>query len=205
MRKAKVILLGLVTVIVIGGLLLFASPAPEMKKGIGPLKPVIIALSALAGLILLVIFLKNIRAIIRSAAAGLPSIITVVVAGGLVLILVYVSWPAEIAMKVELLRSVLVASLALAGFVGIMPIKLIRGDGDLSVKLGISDTGITKLRNFILRSAALGCLTLVAIVVYFITDEVNLFFIAWLFFILQLGLLIFPLILARVIIPTLCL
>ena len=49
MKKAKVILLGLVAVIVIGGLLLFAGPAPEIEKGIGPLQPVYIGLSALAG------------------------------------------------------------------------------------------------------------------------------------------------------------
>ncbi len=200
MKKAKVIILGLVSVIVIGGLLFFASPAPEMEKGIGPLQPVYIGLLALAGIVLLVVFIKNIRAIIWSAVDSLPSVITVLVAGGLVLILVYVSWPVEIAMKVELLRSVLIASLVLVCFVGIMLIRLIRGDGDLSIALGISDSGITKLRTFVYRSAALGCLTLAAIAVYFITDEVNLFFIAWLFFILQLGLLVFPLVFAKIII-----
>ena len=200
MKKAKSILLGLVAIIIIGGLLLFAGPAPEVEMGIGPLQPVYIVLAALAGMALLAIFIINIKTIMRSAVAGLPSIIAVVVAGALVFILVYVSWPVEIAMKVELLRSVLIASLALLGFVGIMLIKLIRGDGDLSVKLGISDIGIAKLRAFIYRSAALGCLTLVAIAVYFITDEVNLFFIAWLFFILQLGLLISPLLFSRIII-----
>jgi hypothetical protein len=155
-EKAKAILIAVIAVIVIGGLLLFASPAPQIEKGIGPLQPVFIGLSALVGVILLVIFIKNIRAIIRSAAAGLASVITVIVTGG------------------------------------------------LDAKLGISDAGMAKFRTFILRSAALGCLALVAIVVYFLTDEVNLFFIAWLFFILQLGLLVFPLIFARIMILTLC-
>lgn len=200
MKKAKAILIALAAVIVVGGLLLFAGPVPEIEKGIGPLQPVFIGLSALAGIILLVIFIKNIRAMMRSAAAGLASVITVVVAGSLVFILVYVSWPAEIALKVDLLRSVLIASLVLVGFVGFMLIRLIRGDGDLSAKLGISDAGMAKFRIFILRSAALGCLALVAIVVYFLTEEINLFFIAWLFFLLQLGLLIFSLIFTRIMI-----
>jgi len=199
-KKAKAILIVLAAVIVSGGLLIFASPAPQIEKGIGPLKPVFIGLSALVGVILLVIFVKNIRAIIQATAAGLASVITIVVAGGLVLVLVYVSWPAEIALKADLLRSVLIASLVLLGFVSFMFIRLIRGGGDLSAKLGISDAGMAKFGIFILRSAALGCLTLLAIVVYFLTDEVNLFFIAWLFFILQLGLLVFPLIFSRIMI-----
>lgn len=199
MKKAKAILLGLVAIIIIGGLLLFAGPAPEVEKGIGPLQPVYIVLAVLAGMALLAIFIINIKTIMRSAVAGLPSIIALVVAGALVFILVYVSWPVEIEMKAELLRSVLIASLALVAFVGII-IRLIRGDVDLNVKLGISEIGITKLKTFIYRSAALGCLALVAIVVYFISGETNLFFIAWLFFILQLGLLIFPLMFARIMI-----
>jgi len=199
LKKAKAILLGLVAIIIIGGLLLFAGPAPEVEKGIGPLQPVYIVLAVLAGMALLAIFIINIKTIMRSAVAGLPSIIALVVAGALVFILVYVSWPVEIEMKAELLRSVLIASLALVAFVGII-IRLIRGDVDLNVKLGISEIGITKLKTFIYRSAALGCLALVAIVVYFISGETNLFFIAWLFFILQLGLLIFPLMFARIMI-----
>lgn len=200
MKIAKVVLLGFVAVIVIGGLLLFASPTPEIEKGIGPSQPLYIGLSALAGIILLVALIKNIRAIIRSVVDGLPSIITVAVAGGLVFLLVYVSWPVEVAMKVDFLRAMLVASLVLVGFGGIVLFRLIRGDGDLSVKLGISEAGITKLRTFLYRSAALGCLTLAAIAGYFMSDEVNLFFIAWLFLILQLGLLVFPLVLARIMI-----
>jgi hypothetical protein len=199
LKKAKVILLGLVAIIIIGGLLFFAGPAPEVEEGVGPLQPVYIVLAALAGIILLAVFIINIKTIMRSAVAGFPSIIAVVVAGALVFILVYVSWPVEIEMKAELLRAVLIASLALVAFVGVI-IRLIRGDVDLNVKLGISDIGITKLKTFIYRSAALGCLALVAIVVYFISGETNLFFIAWLFFTLQLGLLIFPLMLARIMI-----
>jgi hypothetical protein len=123
----------------------------------------------------------------------------VAVAGALVFILVYFTWPVEMAMKTELLWSLLIASLVLVGFAVII-IGIIRGDVGLSVKLGMADSGITKLKTFIYRSAALGCLTLVAIVVYFIIGETNLFFIAWLFFILQLGLLIFPLTLSRVVV-----
>jgi hypothetical protein len=200
LKKVKNIVVAVVVTVTLGLLLFFSSPAPEIEKGIGPLPPLDIGLSALAGVILLVIFLKNIKVIIRSVVDSLPSIITIVVASGLVLILVYVSWPAEITMKVELLRSMLIASLVLVGSVGVILSRLIRGDGTLSAKLGMSEIGITKLRTFIYRSAALGCLTLVAIVANLITGELNLFFIAWLFFILQLGLLIFPLMLAKVII-----
>lgn len=102
-------------------------------------------------------------------------------------------------MKIELLRSVFIASLALVGFVTVIPVRLIRDEG-FSTKLGISDIGIKKLRSSIYRSAALGCLAIVAIVLYFILNEINLFFTAWLLFILQLGLLIFSLKFARVII-----
>lgn len=200
MKKAKAIVLALVAGITVGLLFFLGSPVPEMEKGIGPLQPVYIVLSALAGIILLVIFVKYFKAIMRSVVDNLRSIITIVVAGVLVFMLVYVSWPVEIAMKVELLRSVFIASLALVGFVTVIPVRLIRSDGDFSAKLGISDIGIKNLRTAIYRSAALGCLAILAIVLYFIIDEINLFFIAWLFFILQLGLLIFPLIFARIIV-----
>ena len=199
MDKAKVILLGSVTVIIIGGLLFFGGPTPEAERGTGTLKPVHIVLAALAGVALLAIFVANIKKITRAVVAGLPSIIAVIVAGGLVFLLVFVSWPAEVEMKRELSWSVLIASLALVAFVVVI-IRIVRGDADLGVKLGISDAGITKLKTFSYRSAALGCLALGAIVVYLMVGEINLFFIAWLFFILQLGLLVFPLMLARVMI-----
>lgn len=200
MKKAKAIILAIVAVIVTGGLLYFASPAPVMEEGIETLRPLYIVLSALAVVILLVAFIKYIKAIKRSVVDNFPSIVTVIAAGALIFILIYFSWPVEIAMKVELLWSVLAASLVLVVFISIILIKLIWGSGGLPEKLGISDIGIRKLKAFIYRSTAFGCLTVVAIAVYFIISEINLFFIAWVFFILQLGLLIFSLISARIIV-----
>ncbi|MGB2876415.1 MAG: hypothetical protein WBB97_00050 [Dehalococcoidales bacterium] len=200
MKKAKAIILAIVVVIVTGGLLYFASPAPATEKGIGILRPLYIVLSALAVIILLVAFIKYIKAIKRSVVDNLPLIAAVIAAGALIFILTYFSWPVEIAMKVELLWSVLAASLALVVFISVILVELIRGNGGLAEKLGISDIGIRKLKTFIYRSAAFGCLTVAAIVVYFIIDGINIFFIAWILFILQLGLLVFPLIFARIIV-----
>ena len=64
----------------------------------------------------------------------------------------------------------------------------------------ISYVGVRKLKGFICRSATLGCLAAVAIVVHFIIGEINLFFIAWMLFIMQLGLLVFSLAFARIIV-----
>ena len=199
-KTIKAVIRITIAVVVVGVLLYFMGSAPETGEGIETLGTIGIGLSALAGIILLVIFIEYFKAIMRSVVDNLTSIITVVGAGVLVFMLVYVSWPVEIAMKVKLLRSVFIASLALVGFVTVIPVRLIRSDGDFSAKLGISDIGIKNLRTAIYRSAALGCLAILAIVLYFIIDEINLFFIAWLCFILQLGLLIFPLIFARIIV-----
>jgi len=200
LKKAKAIILAIVAVIITGGLLYFASPAPVTEKGIEILRPLYIVLSALAVVILLVAFIKYIKAIKRSVVDNLPSIVTVIAAGALIFILTYFSWPIEIAMKVELLWSVLAASLVLVVFISIILIKLIRGSGGLPEKLGISDIGIRKLKAFTYCSAAFGCLTVVAIAGYFIINEINIFFVAWMFFILQLGLLVFSLVFARIIV-----
>ncbi|MGB2826945.1 MAG: hypothetical protein WBC50_01920, partial [Dehalococcoidales bacterium] len=149
MKKAKAIILAIVVVIVTGGLLYFASPAPATEKGIGILRPLYIVLSALAVIILLVAFIKYIKAIKRSVVDNLPLIAAVIAAGALIFILTYFSWPVEIAMKVELLWSVLAASLALVVFISVILVELIRGNGGLAEKLGISDIGIRKLKTFI--------------------------------------------------------
>lgn len=201
MAKAKAIILAVVAVIAIGLLLFFASPVPEVARGVELLRPMAIALSVLAGIFLLVIFIKYIKAIMRSAAANLPSIVTVVAAGALVFMLVYVTWPIEMALKVELLRSVLIASLALVVFASVMLVELICGSGGLLVKPGVSGAGVRQLRGLLSRSAILGCLTVLAIMVYFVVFEINIFFVAWIFFILQLALLIFPLALVRIMVP----
>jgi hypothetical protein len=196
--KAKAIILAVVAVVAIGLLLFFASPVPEVERGVELLGPVAIGLSALAGIILLGMFIKHIKAIMRSVVANLPSIVTVVAAGALVFMLVYVTWPIEMALKIELLRSVLIASLALVVFASVILVELIRVRGGLMVEPGVSDAGVRKLRALLSRSAILGCLTILAIMVYFVVFEINIFFVAWIFFILQLALLIFPLALARI-------
>ena len=55
----------------------------------------------------------------------------------------------------------------------------------------ISYVGVKKLKGFICRSATFGCLAAVAIAIHFIIGEINLFFIDWMLFIMQLGLLVF--------------
>jgi hypothetical protein len=194
----KNIVVTVAVVIIVGLILFFPSPDSEMERGIGSLQLGYIVLSVLAGVILLVMLIRYFQAIKRLVLTDFPSIVTIAAAGALVFMLVHISWPVEIAMKAEFLWSVLVASLALAGFVAVIPLRLIRGEGDFRAKLGISEIGMENLRTFLYRSAALGCLTILAIVLYFIIGEANLFFIAWLLFILQLGLLISPLIFARI-------
>jgi hypothetical protein len=197
-KKAKAIILAVVAVVAICLLLFFASPVPEVERGVELIGPIAIALSVLAGIILLGIFIRHIKAIMRSVVANLPSIVTVVAAGELVFMLVYVTWPIEMELKVELLRSVLIASLALVGFASVILVELIRGSVGFVVKPGVSDTGVRKLRALLSRSVVLGCLTILAIMVYFVVFEINIFFVAWIFFILQLALLIFPLALTRI-------
>ncbi len=198
MARAKAIILAVVVVVVMGLLLFFASPVPEVEGGGELLRPVVIGLSALAGIVLLGVCIRYIKAIMRSVLANLPSIVAVVAAGALVFMLVCVTWPIEVALKVELLRSILIASLALVVFASVMLVELIHGRGDFVVKAGVSDTGVRKLRALLSRSVILGCLTVLAIMVYFVVFEINIFFVAWIFFILQLALLIFPLALARI-------
>ena len=196
--KAKAVVLAIFAVVVMGGLLYFASPAPVIESGIRILRPLYIALSTLAALILLVVFTKYGKAIRRLVADGLPSMVVIIAAGVLFFILTYFDWPIEVAMKAEMLWSVMTASLVLAAFVSVILTGMICGDGGLAEKLGISDTGIRHLKAFICRSAIFGCLTVVAVAAYFIVGEINLFFIAWILFVLQLGLLVFPLVFARI-------
>ncbi len=149
---------------------------------------------------MLVVFIKYVKGIERSVVDSLPSIVTIGVAGVVIFVLAYFDWPIEIVMKVEMLWSVLAASLVLVTFISIILTGLISGDGGLAEKLEISDVGVRKLKAFICRSAALGCLAVLAVAAYFIVGEINLFFIAWILFTLQLGLLVFPLIFTGIIV-----
>jgi len=197
-KKAKSIILTIIVVISVGGLLFFASPAPETEKGIELLRYIYIVLAALAGIILLVILIKYIKAIIRSITGNLPSVIAAVAAGLLAYILFFFDWPAEIAMKIELLKSVLLASLALVGFVSIMLIELIHGNEDLTGKLGMSHSKIKKLKVQLCCSIAFGCSAILVIMVYFILFDINIIYVAWILFLLQLLLLILSLLFAKI-------
>ena len=197
-KKAKSIILTIIIVILVGGLLFFASPAPETEEGPELLRYVYIASSALAGIVILVILIKYSGAIIRSVTGNLPPAIAFVAAGLLAYTLFFFDWPAEIAMKIELLKSVLIASLTLAGFVSVMLIDLIRSSDGSSGKPGISNSRIKKLRAQLCCSVALGCSAVLVTVVYFIVSGINIIYAAWILFSLQWLLLILSLLFARI-------
>ena len=200
MKNTKNIISAVIIVIAVGVLLFFASPAPEKGEGIEQLRLVAIVISALAGIILLVVFVKYNKAIIRSIITNLSAVIAVVAAGLFACILFFGDWPVEIMMKVELLRSVLIASLALVGFVIVLLLEIIRDNGGSNENLGMSDIGTKKSKVLICQSVTSGCFTILAIMVYFVIYEINIIYIAWIFFILQLVLLIIPLLFAKVIV-----
>jgi hypothetical protein len=199
-KNTKNIISAVIIVIAVGVLLFFAGPSPEKEEGIKLLRLGSIVLSALAGIILLVVLVKYSKAIIRSIITNLPSVIAVTAAGLFACILFFVDWPVEIMMKVELLRSVLIASLALVGFVSIILIESIRGNGDFTERFGISSKGINKFKGFLGQSIFFGCLAILAILVYFVIYEINTIYMAWIFFLLQLALLIIPLLFAKIIV-----
>jgi len=197
-KNTKNIISAVIIVIAVGALLFFASPAPEKGEGIEQLRLIAIVISALAGIVTLAFFVIHIRTIARLVVTNLPLVITAVIAGLLVFILVYFDWPAEIVMKSELLQSVLFASLLLVGFVSIIVVESIRGNGDFTERIGITGKGINKLKVFLGQSISLGCLTILAIMVYFVIYEPKLFYIVWVLFIMQLSLLIFPILFTRI-------
>ncbi|HEY50427.1 MAG TPA: hypothetical protein G4O20_01310 [Dehalococcoidia bacterium] len=200
MKNTGRIILAIVITITIGALLFFAGPPPEREGEVKLLQLVSNILSALAGIILLALFVKYNKAIIRSIITNLPLVIVVIVAGLFASIIFFGDWPVEIMMKVELLQSVLIATSALAGFVVIILPEMVRNNSGSNVKLGISDIRTKKLRVLICQSVTSGCFTILAIMVYFVIYEINIVYMAWVFFILQLALLIIPLLFARIIV-----
>jgi hypothetical protein len=114
------------------------------------------------------------------------------------LIAVYIYWPAGIEYKINLLRSLLVASSALVGFNAIFLVKLIRDGERFIVELGMSERRMKNLRIFVSWSVIIGFLTILLVMFYFITYEINLIIAAWIFFIVQLELFILPLIFSRI-------
>ena len=197
MKNTKNIISAVIIVIAVGALLFFASPAPEKGEGIEQLRLIAIVISALAGIAILTFFIIHIRTIVRLAVTNLPLVITAVIAGLLVFILVYFDWPAEIVMKLELLQSVLFASLLLVGFVTVILIESILGD-DFTEKVGISSSAVQKFKVFLGQSISLGCLTTLVIMVYFVIYEMSIFYIAWILFVMQLSLLILPILFTKI-------
>ena len=178
-------------------LLCFAEPAPEKGKSYELLR--VVFLSSLVAVILLVIIVKNIKFIIRFVIVNLPLVIAALVAGLLISLLIFIDWPVEIAMKAELLRCLLITSLALVGFACVILIGLTRDNGNFSEEGCILGTKISTLRIFICFSMALGGFTSLASIAYFVIFHRNLIYLAWTLFIVQLVLLILSLLFARVI------
>ena len=116
------------------------------------------------------------------------------------LIAVYIYWPMGMEYKISLIRSLLIASTALVGFAGIFLIKIVR-DGEKFVReFGMSERRIKNLRVFVSWSVIVGFLAILAVMFYFITYEIPLIIVAWVFFIVQLELFILPLIFSKIII-----
>ena len=122
-----------------------------------------------------------------------------VAVGALVLLAVFINWPAGLEHKINLLRSLLIAATALLGFTGVFLLKIIR-DGEVLVReLGMSERRVSNLRAFVSWSGVIGFLAILAVMFYFITYEIHLIMVAWIFFILQLEFFVLPLTFARVI------
>jgi hypothetical protein len=197
MKNTRNIILASIITIVVFVLLYFAEPAPGKGKSYELLR--LVFLSSLAAVIPLFIIVKYIKFIIRFAIANLPLVIAVLVAGLLISLLIFIDWPLEIAMKVELLRCVLITSLTLVGFAYIILIELARGRGDFDKEHLISGARIRPPRIFICFSMVLGSFAILASIVYFVIFDRNVIYLAWILFIMQLVLLILSLIFARII------
>ena len=115
------------------------------------------------------------------------------------LIALYIYWPAGIEYKINLLRSLLVASTALMGFIAIFLFKTISEGERFAREKGISEKRMKNLRIFLSWSAITGFLAILAIMFYFISYEMTLIILAWVFFIIQLELFVLPLIFTRII------
>ena len=120
--------------------------------------------------------------------------------GGWALIAVFINWPLGIEYKISLLRSILIASTALVGFSIIFLIKVIRDYEILVKEFRVSDKRMKNCRIFLSWSIIIGCIAILVVLFYFITYEISLISAAWILFVLQLELFIFPLIFTKVIV-----
>ncbi len=120
--------------------------------------------------------------------------------GGWALIVVFIDWPLGIEYKISLLRSLLIASVALVGFSIIYLTKVSRDHEILVRELKVSDKRMKNCRIFVSWSIIVGCIAILAILFYFVTYEISLITVAWITLILQLELFILPLIFTKVIV-----
>ena len=125
--------------------------------------------------------------------------LVIIAIGAWGLIAVYICWPAGIEYKINLLRSLLVASTALVGFTAIFLLKII-SEGERFVReLSISERKMKNLRIFLSWSVIIGFLAILAVMFYFISYEISLIILAWILFILQLESFVLPLIFTKII------
>ena len=120
--------------------------------------------------------------------------------GGWALIAFFINWPLGIEYKISLLRSILIASTALVGFSIFILIKVIRDYEILVKEFRVSDKRMKNCRIFLSWSIIIGCIAILVVLFYFTTYEISLISAAWILFVLQLELFIFPLIFTKVIV-----
>lgn len=126
--------------------------------------------------------------------------LVLILIGAWALIAVFIDWWVGIEHKINLLRSLLIASTALVGFTGIFLTKIIRDNENFVKKIGMSESRMKACRLFLSWSIIIGCLAILAVMFYFIAYEISLIIVAWVFFIVQLELFILPLVFARIVI-----
>ena len=135
----------------------------------------------------------------RKTAEILLRVLLVLVAiGAWVLVALCACWPAGMEYKIGLLRSLLVASAALAGFAALLLIKLARDGEKLVREQGMSEKRMKNIRILVSWSIILGFLTVLAVMFYFLVYETPLMVAAWVLFIGQVELFILPLIFSRI-------
>ena len=114
------------------------------------------------------------------------------------LLALYICWPAGIEYKIVLLRALLIAATVLVGFSSIFLIKIIRDGERLVGEFVMSEKRMKNLRIFVSWSVVIGFLAILAVMFYFITYEIFLIMVAWVFFIGQLELFVLPLIFSKI-------
>ena len=125
--------------------------------------------------------------------------LVIIAIGAWGLIAVYIYWPAGIEYKIDLLRSLLVASTALVGLTTIFLFKTISEGERLVRELSISERKMKNLRIFLSWSVITGFLAILAVMFYFISYEISLIILAWILFILQLEMFVLPLLFTKII------